>query len=248
MRSRNILNIYTAWSLFVVTICWCCCFNVARADGSDDIPSQLQLQAFTDDPVKIYGTTAVYQVFRNGKTIGKHTLTFTRQDKELTIAVDTNLVVKVLGVTAYRYRYTGEEVWSGGDMVSITSHIKDNRKALRTIEALNRGNYWTITKKGVERTASSPEFSSNYWHPGVLFAARLYHTLHGRVYRGKASALGWEPVVSEEGVARRARKFQFSQGYDADVWYDEHWRWLKLEFLADDGSRILFNCISCGET
>jgi len=234
--------------LFIlIAINGCFVFNFAHATDPAETPTDQQLQAFIADPVKIYGNTAVYQVFRDGKEIGRHVLTFTLADKELTISVDSNLAVKVLGVTVYRYRYTAEEVWSGGELVSVISGIKDNRKALQTIEALNRGSYWTIKKKGVERTSSSPEFSTNHWHPGALFAARIYHPLHGRVYSGNAAAFGWERVVSEDGVSRSARKFRYSKGFNADVWYDEHWRWLKLEFAADDGSRIVYSCISCGE-
>lgn len=245
---QHIADLLPIRLLIPMVISGCFLVNLARAADTADIPNNQQLQAFTADPVKIYGTTAVYQVFRNDKEIGKHTLTFTYADKELIIAVDSNLAVKVLGVTVYRYRYTAEEVWSGGELVSVTSDIKDNRKALQTIKALNRDSYWTIEKKGVARTASSPEFTTNHWHPGALFAARIYHPLHGRVYGGSASPFGWERVVSVDGVARSARKFRYTQGFKADVWYDKYWRWLKLEFAADDGSRIVYSCMSCGES
>jgi len=244
---RDLIYLPPCRLLFVFAVSWCFAFDFARATESSDIPSPQQLQAFTVDPEKIYGTTAVYQVFRDGKEIGQHALTFSRADKELTITVDSNLAVKILGVTVYRYRYTAEEVWSGGELVSVSSNIKDNRKALQTIKALNRGSYWTIEKKGVERTTSSPEYSTNHWHPGALLASRVYHPLHGRVYGGNARPFGWERVVSEDGVVRSARKFRYSEGFKAVVWYDEQWRWLKLEFAADDGSRIVYSCLSCGE-
>ena len=208
-------------------------------------PSDELLEIFTQRPESIYGAKATYRVYRNKKPVGSHTLRFSHQTNELTVEVESRLAVKILGITLYRYRYSAVEVWSGGELVNISTEIRNNKKPKVDIVASSQGSYWRIDARGKSQSTSSPEYGTNHWHPGAIQAKRLYHPLHGKVYRSAPQSFGWERVVKEDGVAISARKFRYSHGFDADVWYDKDWRWVRLEFRADDGSRIVYNCDVC---
>lgn len=223
--------------------------NVAAASENPvvDKPSTQLLQTFLDTPDTIYGNPARYRVYRNRKPIGLHTVSFDYDDKELTVRVDSEIVIKRLGLTFYSRRYQAQEVWSGGELVLMSTVIDENDQPTRTINATSRGDYFQIndSTRATEFTAPLPEHSSNHWHPGAVFARRIFHVLHGRLYPGTPLARGWERVVLEDGEVVSARRYNYESGFKASVWYDADWRWVKLTFRADDGSTIEYKCLDC---
>jgi len=123
-------------------------------------PSQQVRENFTQRPETVYGTKASYRVYRNKKPVGVHTLRFSHQPRELTVEVESRLAVKVLGITFYRYEYSAVEIWSGGELVRISSEIRNNKKSKVDIVASSQGSYWLIDGKGKSRSTSSPEWAS----------------------------------------------------------------------------------------
>ncbi len=201
---------------------------------------------YDHDPRSIYGEEAIYRVYRDGKPIGLHSVGFKRYDSDLFVEVDSSLAVRALGVTLYRYQYSATEIWRNNELISVETRIKDNRKAEKLISAKRQDNKWII-KKGQSklRGAVLPDYVINHWHPGVLFAKRIYHPLHGRVYRGEPEDKGSETIKLEDGTFVDTRRFEYSAGFLADVWYDKDWRWVKLAFKADDDSQIIYRCDRC---
>ena len=52
-----------------------------------------------------YGPTLSFAVYRNGEPIGRHTLAFQHNGRDLTVSTTIDFAVKVLGITAYRYTH-----------------------------------------------------------------------------------------------------------------------------------------------
>ncbi len=225
--------------------------TIDRATASEnpvsDAPSAQQLQTFLKAPDTVYNNPARYRIYRNRKPVGMHTLSFEYDDKELTVDVESEIVIKRLGLTFYSRRYTAQEVWSGGELVLLLTVVDESNQPTRTIEGTSRGDYFVVNDSTnvSEFTAPLPEHSSNHWHPGAVFTRRIFHVLHGRLYQGTTVAKGWERVVLESGEVVSARRFNYSAGFNASVWYDADWRWVKLAFVADDGSTIEYKCLDC---
>jgi len=226
------------------------CASLAHtyALASDEKPDASQLAIFNTSPEQIYGEQAIYDVYRNNDLIGSHVVNFEHGQNELVINVESKLAVKMLGITVYRFSYKASEVWSAGELVLMETTVNDNRKKVRTIKAANQGKFLLVedSRKQSEFSAPLPEFSSNHWHPGALFAKRIFHTLHGKLYKGPPTSLGWERIVFDKQTIVSARRYSYTGGFNADVWYDKDWRWVKLAFRADDGSAIEYKCRSCG--
>lgn len=222
--------------------------SVAAPTTDESNPSTDDFSGFLLNPAEVYGNPAIYEVFRNKKAIGTHSLAFNHENNELVVEVDSKLAVKMLGVTVYKYSYKATEVWSAGELVLLETRINDNRKKQRVIKASSRGQYLLVedSSKTEPRTMPLPQFGSNHWHPGAILSRRIFHTLHGRLYQGPPEALGWERVVLQGGDVVSARRFRYEAGFNAEVWYDSDWRWIKLSFKADDGSTIEYKCVTCG--
>ena len=211
------------------------------------VPSAEQLQVFLDAPEQIYGSKAVYRVYRNRKPIGSHTLYFAHKPNELVVNVESEIAVKLLGISLYSRRYQAEEVWSAGELVLLKTLINDSRAGTRTIEAVNRGDYLQIADSARDSTFTSAlaDHASSHWHPGAVSARRIFHVLHGKLYQGPPVARGWERVVLDSGDVVSARRYDYAAGFNASVWYDADWRWVKLSFSADDGSNVEYKCLEC---
>lgn len=66
------------------------------------------------------------EVFRDGDSMGMHTMDAVLGPNGFEIDIKINLTVKVLGITAYRYELTNREVWKDGTIVSVTSTVNDD--------------------------------------------------------------------------------------------------------------------------
>ncbi len=241
------IGVFPKACLFVAAFLSVLCSIAAADNSATDLPSPEQLQLFLDKPEQIYGSRAIYRVYRNRKPIGSHTLFFDRQPNELIVNVEAEMAVKVLGFSLFSRRYQVAEVWSAGELVLMKTSINDSREGVRTIEAQSRGDYLLIEDSARESTFTSAlaEHASNHWHPGVVSARRIFHVLHGRLYQGPPQARGWERVVLDNGDVVSARRFDYLSGFTASVWYDADWRWVKLTFNADDGSTVEYKCYKC---
>ena len=219
--------------------------SAANENPVPDLPSADQLQLFLDAPEQLYPNPVRYRILRNRKPIGLHSVSFEHSNNELTVNVDSEMTLKRLGLTFYSHRYSTKEVWSGGELVLLSTVIDEKGKATRSINATSRGDYLHISdsSEAAGFTTALPDYGSNHWHPGAVVARRIFHVLHGRVYQGPPTAKGWERVVLENGEVVSARRYKYTTGFNADVWYDADWRWIKLTFLADDGSEIEYKCI-----
>ena len=78
-----------------------------------------------------------FDVFRNGSPFGEHRVEFSeRPDGRMEVEIEIGLRVGFGPVTVFRYEHESEEVWDGGELVSLTaSTLKDGD---RTRYALSR--------------------------------------------------------------------------------------------------------------
>ncbi|MEO1613782.1 MAG: DUF6134 family protein, partial [Pseudomonadota bacterium] len=82
-------------------------------------------------PSLAFATTAArtFRVLRDGSDIGFHRISVTRSGADVQVAIDIELKVKFLGITAYRYEMENREVWRDGMMISMNSKSNDDGDA-----------------------------------------------------------------------------------------------------------------------
>lgn len=230
--------------------------SVASAQQEESQAEQGDAQPYSQfykNPIAIYGQEVRYDVFRNEKRIGEHVVSFDTAKDTLLVTSLSKLVVRYLGVPVYRYTYQANEVWVDGKLATIESEIRDNRKAARVIEVELRDRVMRVSDKGKSRLAPLVEFATTHWHPAALTVSRMFHTTHGRVRNIKIEDLGDERIaltsVQADGIVSmrnaETRRYRITGGFKAELWYDKHDRWVRLQFNADDGSLIDYKCTTC---
>ena len=67
-----------------------------------------------------------FDVFRNGKPIGSHVLTFEQAGDGLTVRVSVDLAVRLLGLVVYRYQTRGTDTWRGNVLMAAPAETNDD--------------------------------------------------------------------------------------------------------------------------
>lgn len=187
-----------------------------------------------------YGATLSFAAVRNGQTIGHHGLTFQRDGAQLTVSTSIELAVKFLGFTAYRYSHRAEEVWTGDIFQSLATETDDNGKKFSV--RIRRG----ATHLDVERKvraealrASLPLWllPSSHWNVRQVRQSALVNTQDGTEARIRVSILGRETIAT--ATARiEATRYRYAGDIEMDQWFDDSGRWVKMSFVASDGSTV----------
>ncbi len=178
-----------------------------------------------DAHAALYPAVTQYDITRNGKNVGTHTLTFNQTSDRLTVDVESNIVVTVLKVPVFRFNYTANEVWKEDQLISLTA--RTNRAGDITTASLS------------DEAAVSVEHASNHWNPDVLNAKVVFNTLTGNLSQVMIESLGAE-TLEANGESVISAHYRYSGDIQADVWYDSEQRWIKLQFKGDDGSNIVY--------
>jgi hypothetical protein len=70
-----------------------------------------------------------FRILRGDSDIGRHVLSARLTPAGFEMAIDVDIRVKVLGITAYRYTLSNREVWKDGRIVSVTTEVDDDGDA-----------------------------------------------------------------------------------------------------------------------
>jgi hypothetical protein len=177
------------------------------------------------------GATRSYEfdVLLDAKSIGTHRFEISSADDgEEQVRSEASFNVRILGVTAYRYRHGANERWSGGCLVRIDAKTQDNGRSLvvrggRELEGFR-------LETPALRLDADCVASYAYWNPRLLLAQRsLLNPQTGefdvvRIERsGRESLL----VLGRTMIANRYRLT--GPQFVIDLWYDEAGKWLQLE-------------------
>lgn len=196
------------------------------------------------DPLSLYGNELLFSVLRNGKPIGMHRVTFDRDGDRLMVDSRFQAEVKVLFFTAFEYVYESKSIWRDGCMVELKATTNDNGDRSRVTARLTDGRL-VIDGPAGSTQGIAGLFPTDHWHSGVLGGGQVLNTITGRVASVTISDMGESRVRVNNGSIP-ARHYVYSGDLQTDVWYDENGRWVKMQFRAEDGSKIEYVCQKCG--
>jgi len=202
-----------------------------------------ELTAGAADPLKLYGPTIEFDVFRKGEWVGFHRVRFERSGEDLVVSNMFEVEIRVLVFTAFRYVYQSESRWRRGQLVGLIASVSDNGKSLLTEAMLEDGRMMVKNADGgiaVDGTL----FPTNHWNVAVLPETRVLNTLTGRINSIRIEPRGREDVPTEWGDVS-ATRYVYTGDLGAEVWYDDAGRWVKLRFKGRDGTAIEYVCRRC---
>lgn len=194
-------------------------------------------------PLLLYGDQLLFDVYRKGVRIGRHQVQFRETTDGLKVLSDFQIDIRFLGITAYRYRYDSQSLWQDGRLAELRASVDDDGKVSH-VEARRLGHRYAIsTAEGSVETAA-PLMPTDHWNPGVLQQTRVLNTLTGRINDVRIVREGRDRIETERGPVN-ATRYAYTGDIQANVWYDDAGRWVKLRFLGTDGSTIDYACRRC---
>jgi hypothetical protein len=195
------------------------------------------------DPKSLYGAGIDFDVYREGKKVGYHTVRFDRDGEFLLVSSKFHLEIRVLFLTAYEYLYEAEGRWWDGHLERLEAAVNDNGTRL-SLAAERSGDRIVVRNADGTFAERAPIYPTNHWNESVLPERRVLNTLTGRINDVRIERRGREKVATEAGEVS-ATRYGYTGDLEADVWYDDAGRWVKLRFTARDGSVIEYACRRC---
>lgn len=195
-------------------------------------------------PFNLYGKKIQFDVIRDGKIVGQHTTHFQVQADKLVIETQMNLKIKVFSISIYSFNYEATEIWKNDLMTNLDVTVLDNSER-KIINAFSVTDGFSIKGPAGDFKISGPIISTNHWNVNVLKERRVLNTITGAVNQVQITNKGRERVSVKKGHLIATRYDYTGDLTNTSAWYDNEGRWVKLRFIARDGSTINYFCNTC---
>ncbi|MBK8199915.1 MAG: hypothetical protein IPK75_16335 [Acidobacteria bacterium] len=177
------------------------------------------------------GDVVRFNVLREGKPFGSHTVKFSKDaDGNLTAQTDVSLKAGLGPVTLFRYTLDATETWVDGKLVAVTGAVNDDGKK-RSVKAVRKGAGLAVDGTDFKGTAPAGIIPASHWNFAQTRAGKLLSTEDGEILDVKVSEIGREQI-NAGGQKIEANHYRLDSAIDVDLWYDDEGRWVKLAFEA----------------
>jgi hypothetical protein len=181
-----------------------------------------------------------FEVSLDDRKIGYHTFVLSEDGDRRVLETEAAFDVKLLFVTAFRYRHSNVEVWDDGCLESINARTDSNGKTFE-VRGERKAQRLTVTRSNGDDELEECVRTFAYWNPAVLGAERLLNSQTGE-YESVTVVADGDDTVDFGGVAVPAKRFTLStKSGDIKLWYSDDMRcWLALEAPAKGGRTIRY--------
>ena len=179
-----------------------------------------------------------FDIYRNGKNIGKHIFSFKKSDTQLFVDSEINFEIKKLGVSLYKYHVKGVEVYENGELIKFNSKTLQNKKS-KYVNLDLKNNNFIIDGSSFKGKAPNDYVLGTWWNHSIVESKAQISAVSGRIIEQKVTFLG-KKDLDINGKSYKALHFNFSsidknlkknKKLDTDVWYDEETlNWIKASF------------------
>lgn len=186
----------------------------------------------------LYESKTTYSIFRKGKKIGNHSLIFTTEDDRVAVTIDSSITVRVLKVPVFKFNYESRETWENDQLRTVSAATTTNRK-VETATLKNDGNTSLLTYNGTETQVPLIRFATNHWHIGAVEQSLLFNTIKGTQSKVKVKK-ATDQTLQIGDTTLSVTQYQYTGDINAQSWYDQNQRWVKLAFLGSDGTQVTY--------
>ena len=170
-----------------------------------------------------------FRVFLDGAPIGEHRFVLAPAGDEQRLSSEASFAVKLLGITAYRYRHSADERWRGNCLVRLAADTDDGGKLSRVrLDAQGEG------------PLAGCAMSFAYWNPVIRSQTRLVNAQTGLLENVRVSRTG-ETVIDVRGTATRASGWRITgPAAPIDLWYSSADEWIGLDSTLESGRKLSY--------
>lgn len=188
-----------------------------------------------------------FEVSLDDRRIGYHTFTVEEQGGKRILETEAAFDVKLLFITAFKYRHSNVEVWNDGCLESIDARTDSNGKLLE-VRGSRRAERLAVMSANGDMELEECVRTFAYWNPQLLDADRLLNSQTGE-YEPVTIREDGADVIDVDGVPVEAVRYILStKGGDIRLWYTRDGLWLALEAPAKGGRTIRYRAVRVPET
>ncbi|MCC9624700.1 DUF6134 family protein [Thalassospira sp. MA62] len=195
------------------------------------------------DPIDRYGPEITFQIRRDDAPVGRHRVQFNRGKDGLQVIAQTNIDISFFGFSAYNFDYRSESIWQDDKLATLSVQVDDDGKKA-DVTAKHEDGKLLVTGPDGQVSVAGNIFPTDHWHCGVLQSHTVLNTITGRPNDVQIANRGKEMLRTTKSRIE-ATQFTYDGELKTTAWYDEHGRWVGLQFKARDGSTITYQCITC---
>jgi Family of unknown function (DUF6134) len=185
--------------------------------------------------------TMRFAITRNGDQIGTHSIQINRAGSEISVNIATDLVVKVLFVTAYRFQHTESERWVNGRLVALDS-TTDNNGTRHQVSIVTKASGLEMEADGKASRVDRNIIPASLWNPELMRRSVMLDTQDGDIVPLSVVDQGMEELAIEARIVK-AHHYTIKSRFSQDVWYDEQQHLVQAKLIGRDGSVILYKPI-----
>jgi hypothetical protein len=180
----------------------------------------------------------IYDITRNGSTIGTHTMAIEREGERAAVTFATRISVRVMMVEAYRFASDSHETWDGDQFLSFKSQTNDNgKKRAVSVTSSDTGTRFDID--GKSRDVPQKIRPGTVWNKDLLASGQSFDDSTGKLLKIDVTDLGDE-ILNPRGVKRQARHYRIGGDIANDLWFADDVL-LRRCVVAPDRSKIFFD-------
>jgi hypothetical protein len=183
-------------------------------------------------------TRLTYAVLRDGDEIGSHQVKLTRDGDQETVAIKTDVVVKMALIPVYRFEQDGSETWRQGRLTALSTKTNDDGSK-HALDVKATGDHVEVVGDGAHTQADTGIIPASLWNHDLVNQKVLLNTITGKTMAVKVADLGVETVQSQ-GHAVQAHHYRVAGELDRDLWYDPANTLVQVGLKGSDNSSILY--------
>ena len=187
-----------------------------------------------------------FEITIDGSVRGSYRMTIHRHDDgTVSMTGQASVLVKKLGITLYRYNYSGTEWWQDGkesQLIGLKSSSDDNGSRFE-VQVARHPNGLQVTVNGQKGVVRGDVWTTTYWR----LAHGKFHNKNiplldadtGRDFNGRLDSVGTEQI-NIAGQNRNCRHYRVTGGPNpVDLWYDGQDRLVRQDFVEDGHRTVL---------
>ncbi|WP_227076702.1 DUF6134 family protein [Acidocella sp. KAb 2-4] len=178
-----------------------------------------------------------FEIWRKGRQIGTHTLSFAQAGDALAITIAVRIAVYFGPIRLFHYRMDGIEQWQGGRMFHIETATNNNGRADHMRADLSPAGLMVQGSGTARYIAPANALPSTHWNIAELNGPWI-NPDNGKLLHPHVAALGEETVPAANGTTVAGQHYRLSGDAKIDLWYGAGQSWCALGFTGKDGSKI----------
>lgn len=179
-----------------------------------------------------------FEVLRNGRQIGAHSVSFRGDDQELVADIAAEMLIKLGPIPLFNYRHRATEIWRAGRFISLEARSVTNGKVEHLSAERTAGGLAISTGPGRTIRAAAEACPLTHWN-AVSLEAPLFSPQTGVPFHVSV-ARGTEAIGLPDGRTVIATRYQLHGDVDIADFYDPAGTWIALRGKATDGSSIAY--------